>query len=344
VSYSANGTNASKTTTANFSAPGNYTFTVIITDGSLTATSSVAVTVVAPNQAPTVAQAAAASPNPVTAMKTTVTVLGADDGGEAILRYTWSSTGPATVTFSPNGTNAAKTATATFTVAGTYTLTVTISDLGGLSVTSSVNVTVTAANQPPTVAKAAVATPNPVTGKTTALSVLGADDGGAANLRYTWFSSGPAPVTISANGTNAAQNVTATFAQAGSYTFTVTIADVGGLTITSSVKVTVQQKLTTIVVSPGTATVAVRQTLQFSAQAFDQFGVLLVTQPTFRWSLSGHGSVSSTGLYTAPRSTGGPYTVSASASGVKGSAKVTIVSSVPAALSALGEIGKARIV
>src|SRR5262249_3157154 len=52
-------------------------------------------------------------------------------------------------------------------------------------------------NQPPTVATAAAATPNPVTGTTTNLSVLGADDGGEANLRYTWaVSSGPAAVSF----------------------------------------------------------------------------------------------------------------------------------------------------
>jgi hypothetical protein len=41
------------------------------------------------------------------------------------------------------------------------------------------------------------------------------DDGGEANLRYTWTSGGPAPVTFSANGSNAAKNVTATFSKAG---------------------------------------------------------------------------------------------------------------------------------
>lgn len=58
------------------------------------------------------------------------------------MTYTWSATGPAAVGYSANGTNAAKSATATFTQAGVYNLTVTITDAAGLTATSSVSVTV----------------------------------------------------------------------------------------------------------------------------------------------------------------------------------------------------------
>ena len=82
------------------------------------------------------------------------------------------------------------------------------------------------------------------------MSVLGADDGGESNLTYTWAATGtpPAPVSFSANGTNAAKNTTATFIQAGNYSFQVTITDAGGLSATSSVNVTVNQTLTAITV------------------------------------------------------------------------------------------------
>src|SRR4029077_12049276 len=74
------------------------------------------------NTPPTVATPASASPNPVTAQTTNLSVLGADDGGEATLTYTWATTGtpPAPVTFSLNGTNAAKNTVATFAKAGSY--------------------------------------------------------------------------------------------------------------------------------------------------------------------------------------------------------------------------------
>jgi len=65
------------------------------------------------------------------------------------------------------------------------------------------------------------------------------------------------PPAFSANGTNAAKNSTATFHQAGAYVFTVTITDPIGQTVTSSVAVTVNQTLTTIVVNPSTANVNV---------------------------------------------------------------------------------------
>jgi len=48
------------------------------------------------------------------------------------------------------------------------------------------NVPLNVADQAPTVATAAAASPAEVTGTTTTLSVLGADDGGQSNLTYTW--------------------------------------------------------------------------------------------------------------------------------------------------------------
>jgi fibronectin type 3 domain-containing protein len=95
---------------------------------------------IAANSAPTIATAAAANANPAVNLKTQLSALGADDGGEANLTYTWSvvGTAPGTVTFSANGTNAAKSSTATLSKAGTYTLQVKIADTGGLSATSTV--------------------------------------------------------------------------------------------------------------------------------------------------------------------------------------------------------------
>jgi hypothetical protein len=97
------------------------------------------------NQPPTVAQPARATPNPVSATTTSLAVLGADDGGEASLIYTWQvTTAPtgASPIFSANGTNAAKNTVVTFNRAGAYTFQVTIADTGGLTATSAVSVTV----------------------------------------------------------------------------------------------------------------------------------------------------------------------------------------------------------
>jgi subtilase family serine protease len=188
-------------------------------------------------------------------------------------------------------------------------------------------------NKPPTVATPASASPNPVTGTTTNLSVLGADDGGESNLTYTWTvtsePSGAASPTYSANGTNAAKNTTATFYAAGSYTFQVTITDSGGLSVTSSASVTVNQTLTGVSVAPGKDTLAPNASQQFVASAVDQFGKAMASQPAFTWSLSGIGTLNSSGLYTAPGSTG-TATVKAAASAMSSTAAVT-VTTVPAA-------------
>jgi regulation of enolase protein 1 (concanavalin A-like superfamily) len=99
------------------------------------------------------------------------------------------------------------------------------------------------ANEAPTVAAAASANPNPVSGTTANLSVLGASDFGENYLTYTWSAtsvpSGVTAPTFSANGTNAAKNTTVSLSGAGSYTFQATVSDVGGRTATSSVNVTV---------------------------------------------------------------------------------------------------------
>jgi uncharacterized repeat protein (TIGR02543 family) len=194
------------------------------------------------------------------------------------------------------------------------------------TVFKNVSATVTAPNNAPTIATAAKATPNPVTASTTALSVLGADDNGEANLTYSWATTGtpPAAATFSANGTNAAKSSTATFTKAGSYNFQVTVKDQGNLTVTSAIAVTVNQTPTSIVVSPASATVNTSATQQFSAAQRDQFATNLTTQPTFTWSVSGGGTINASGLFTAGTTAGGPYTITAKSGTISGTASVTV--------------------
>ena len=183
----------------------------------------------------------------------------------------------------------------------------------------------------PTVVVPAAASANLVTGTTTHLSVQGADDStGAASLRYTWSTvSTPAAVaapTFSANGTNGAQNTTVTFHAAGTYTFRVTITDKNMQSTTSDVTVMVKQSLTSIRVTPSRATVQRGQADPLTARGFDQFGAALLIQPTFNWSMaSGSGSVSSTGLYTAPNQRLGTAIIRASSGQVSGAASVIVI-------------------
>jgi len=203
---------------------------------------------------PWIPEPATANPNPVIGSTTQLTVLGADTSGESNLTYTWSATGPGAVSFSPNGSNEAKNAVATFTAAGSYTITAQVTDAALHSQSSSVSVTVDLLAIPIVVTPAA-ATPNPVTGAGAGVSVAGGypGSGGAPSLTYAWSSTGPAPVTFSPNNNNAAASTTATFAAAGSYTLTATIRSPVGTTATSSVNVTVNAIQTSLNLTPGPA-------------------------------------------------------------------------------------------
>ncbi len=211
--------------------------------------------------------------------------------------------------------------------------------------------TVNVNNSAPTVAQAASA--NPQTGTSTGanLAVLGADDGGEGNLTYTWSTSskpnGSPNPTFSANGTNGSKNTLVTFGQVGSYTFLVTISD-GTSAATSSVTATVNAKTTSVVVTPGSVNVNNGGTQQFGASARDQFGNVMAQQPAFTWTLQSGGSVagslSSSGLYTAPASGSPQDVVKASASGtlsgtVTGSATVNVNASNQSIFTGEGDVG-----
>ena len=208
----------------------------------------------------------------------------------------------------------------------------------GLAVTSSGANVLTAAtfdnvaiDTNPTVATAAAAIPNPITGTTASLSVLGSDLAGESTLTYTWTattlpSGAPAP-TFAVNGTNAARNDGVTFQRAGNYTFTVTITNSVGLSITNSVNVTVNQAITSLMVLPVTASLIEGATESFSATAFDQFGQALASQPAFAWSVDSGGvggTISAAGLYTTPGPGTGSDTVRAATGSFSATASVTV--------------------
>ncbi len=191
---------------------------------------------------------------------------------------------------------------------------------------------VTVSNNAPTVTTAATATPSTVVGTATSLSVLGDDDHGESNLAYTWAVSAkpagaPDPV-FAVNGTNAAKATGATFSAAGAYTFTVTITDSGGLSTTSSVNVTVNQTFSSVSVAPTTVSLSAGQTAQFIATARDQFGNALAAQPTFTWTVSGGGSISAGGLFTAP-TTSGTSTIRAASGSLSATASAITTNTAP---------------
>jgi hypothetical protein len=313
VAFSSNGVNAAKNTTATFTKAGAYSFLVTVTDaGGLTATSSVAVTV-----EQTLASIAI-SPGSASLNVSAAQQFSAICYDQFFLAL--SAQPPFTWTVNGGGTIDAAGLFTAGTAAGTFTVTATS---GGVNATA--GVTVVLPNSAPTIQTAASAAPATITAKTTALSALGADDNGESNLTYTWTTTGnpPASVSFSANGTNAAKATTATFSKAGGYSFLVTVTDAGGLTASSPVSVTVQQTLTSMTLSPASASIATSATQQFTATGYDQFGASMGTQPAITWTVSGVGSVSTSGLYSAG-TTAGTATITATSGGVSKTASVTV--------------------
>jgi hypothetical protein len=90
--------------------------------------------------------------------------------------------------------------------------------------------------------------------------------------------------------------------------------------------------LTTVTVSPASASVTTGGTRQFTATGNDQYGAAMSPQPSFTWSAAtgGDGSIDpATGMFTAGSTAGGPFPVTATANGISGTASVTVTTVTP---------------
>ncbi len=169
------------------------------------------------------------------------------------------------------------------------------------------------ADSAPTVATAAAANPSPVAATTTSLSVLGGDNSGEANLTYLWSATGPAAVNFSVNDTNSAKNAVATFSAPGVYMFTATITNSLNQSTTSLVNVTVNQTMT---LSSPTLNSAIITGATTQVSATDQFGDVI---SPVTWSVTGGGTINSSGQFTAGLTGAAPVV-----KGVSGSLSATL--------------------
>jgi hypothetical protein len=212
-----------------------------------------------------------------------------------------------------------------YTLPAVYTISVTVPDAQSETVSGGLDITLQ--NQAPTVAVPAHAADNPVTSTSTTLFVLGDDAGGESNLTYSWsVVSGLGSVGFSENYTNDAKYSVAAFGAPGAYTLRVTIQDAYLLFATSEITVNVQP-VTTVSLTPSSAIDEPEDTKQFAAAATDQFGNPVAT--TFTWSVSGVGSIDSSGLYTADVDDGLPHSVvvtATAATGEAGTARIVVTS------------------
>ena len=315
VTFAPNSSNAAKGAVATFTKAGAYTLRVTVSDGTLSATHDVAVTV-----APTVTTVAV-TPTPVSLPlgdTQAFTAVTSDQFGTALATQpaiTWSIASGGVGSIATDGTYTAS-------AAGSATVRATTGTIHGDAA-----VTVAAGNAQPTIASA-TATPNPVTGTQATLAVSANDDGGEPALTYTWSALTVPPgggVSFAPNGDNTGKAAVAFFTGAGAYTLRVTVSD-GTLSKTRNVAVTVAQTPTSVTVSPGTAALAVGETQTFAAQVLDQFGTALSTPPVVTWSLvsGGVGSIATDGVYTALAA--GSASVRATAGALTAAAAVTVTS------------------
>ena len=102
------------------------------------------------------------------------------------------------------------------------------------------------------------------------------------------------------------------------------IAASGGISGTAGVTVTggggAPPVLTSITVSPASASLLTGTTKAFVATAIDQDGASMSPQPVFAWSVTGGGTINGSGLFTSGAAAGGPHTVTAASAGIGGTA------------------------
>ena len=214
-------------------ADGQATVAVTATDpGGLSAAQSIAVTVQTPNRPP--APSGSIAPQTVTAGQTvTLDVAGyfSDPDGDA-LEYAAATSSPGVVAVSTSGS----TLTMVGVSAGTATVNVTATDPGGLSASQGVGVTVTRPNRAPTTS-GSIPAQSLETGQAERIDVSRYfSDPDGDDLSYEAASRNAAIVTAAVAG----DTLTLTGVAHGAATVTVTASDPDGLSVTQSVRVTVQ--------------------------------------------------------------------------------------------------------
>ncbi len=136
----------------------------------------------------------------------------------------------------------------------------------------------------------------------------------------TWSATGG---TVSNSGLFTAGSV------AGNFKVTVTS---GTITASSTVTVNVPAVLTTLELTPNTASLDAGATQQFVVRGKDQFGNYMTGTPAVTWSKTGGGTVSNTGLFTAG-ALAGAASVKVTSGTITATAAITIT--IPAVLTSL---------
>ncbi|MCX7915377.1 MAG: putative Ig domain-containing protein, partial [Verrucomicrobiae bacterium] len=247
------------TWTPGYTQAGTYNVTFTVSDGSLSASTTITITVNNVNRAPMIT-----SPGNRTVSEgqtLTFTVSGGDPDGDTV---TFSASGlPTGATFDAGARTFMW--TPSYTQAGTYSVTFTVSD-GSLSASTTITITVNNINRAPTITSPGNRTVSVGTNLT--LTVSGSDPDGDP---LTYSASG-LPASATFNPSTRVFSWTPTAGQAGTHSVTFTVSD-GNLSASTTVTITVQAvNRPPTIASPGNQTVNEGQTLTFTVSGSDPDG------------------------------------------------------------------------
>ena len=257
--------------------------------------------------------------------------------GHSISTFAWTN-----VTNSNNAIQGANTSTATVVApaSGTFTVRLTVTDDAGRQDTADVVVSSAAASSSaPANAINTLGCPKPVTVTVTPASTSVEANGGTQTFTATVGNTLNSTVTWQVNGVTGGNTTVGTISAGGVYTAPAAVPSPATVTVTAvaaadtsksaSAQVTITPMIT-VAVTPGTATVAVSAAQMFTAT------VANATSTAVNWQVNGIaggntsvGTISSSGMYTAPMAVPSPATVtltaiSAADAARSGSAQITI--------------------
>jgi poly(3-hydroxybutyrate) depolymerase len=223
---------SSKAAVSALTTAGTYVFQLLVKDNAgATSTATVTITVKPAGSANVAPTANAGTAQTITLPTSTVTLDGSasKDSDGSIASYLWKQTaGPASSVIT--STTSAKPVITNLTVAGTYTLQLTVTDNKGATGTASVTITVKpapAANKPPVASTSAVTITLPTTTATLDGSLSYDTDGSIT--AYSWTqTSGPATAAIATP--TAVKTAVSKLTVAGTYIFKLVVTDNSGAT------------------------------------------------------------------------------------------------------------------
>ncbi len=275
-----------------FTAAGTYDVELTVTDGgNLMDTDIITITVSGGSNLPPTALAEATPLTGDAPLEVTFTGSNSTDDG-TIVSYAWD--------FMDGGTSTDADPVYTFNTVGTYDVTLTVTDDGGLTDTDTITITVSdGGNQPPV----AIAEATPISGdsplEVTFTGSNSTDDEGVVSYLWDFMDGG---------NTSTDADPIYTFANDGTYNVTLTVTDAGGLTDTATVTIVVgmsanQPPVAVIEADPlsGVAPLDVSFT---GNNSMDDFGII-----TYEWDF-GDGGTSSEVNPVHTFDTAGDYQVS----------------------------------